>query len=159
MRLVLSSYLKSIMNLKSCALSRKKKVPWNYFNMKVVFTLGFPYGYLPLRIFLQCRRLQFNSWVGKMPWRRDRLPTPVFLPGKFHGQRSLVGYSPCCHKEWNMNKQWILSLSRVLERVPIFILLFHYPTPQITGSPVWGKHDKKNSQGEFPICSWTVHLS
>ena len=28
---------------------------------------------------LQCRRLQFNSWVGKIPWRRDRLPTPVFL--------------------------------------------------------------------------------
>ena len=31
---------------------------------------------------------------GKMPWRRKRLPTPVFLPGEFHAQRSLTGYSP-----------------------------------------------------------------
>ena len=33
-------------------------------------------------------------WVGKIPWRREWLPTPVFLPGESHGQRSLVGYSP-----------------------------------------------------------------
>ena len=35
-----------------------------------------------------------NAWVGKMPWSRKWQPTPVFLPGKFNGQRSLVGYSP-----------------------------------------------------------------
>ena len=34
----------------------------------------------------------FNPWVGKIPWRRKWQPTPVFLPGKFHGQRSLMGY-------------------------------------------------------------------
>ena len=34
----------------------------------------------------------FNSWVGKIPWRREWPPTPIFLPGEFHGQRSLVGY-------------------------------------------------------------------
>ena len=40
----------------------------------------------------QCRRhrrLGFNPWVGKIPWRRKRPPTPVFLPGESHGQRSL----------------------------------------------------------------------
>ena len=38
---------------------------------------------------------QVQSWVGKSPWRKEWLPTPVFfLPRKFHGQRSLVGYSP-----------------------------------------------------------------
>ena len=37
------------------------------------------------------RRLEFNPWVGKVPWRRERLPTPVFLPGEFYGQRSLAG--------------------------------------------------------------------
>ena len=47
----------------------------------------------------QCRRGRFNPWVGKIPWRRKWQLTPVFLPGKFHGQRSLVGYSPCGHKE------------------------------------------------------------
>ena len=36
----------------------------------------------------------FNPWVGKIPWRRAWQPTPVFLPGKSHGQRSLAGYSP-----------------------------------------------------------------
>ena len=36
----------------------------------------------------------FNPWVGKIPWRRKWQPTLVFLHGKSHGQRSLVGYSP-----------------------------------------------------------------
>ena len=42
----------------------------------------------------QCRRHGFDPWVGKIPWRRKWQPTPVFLPGKSHGQRSLAGYSP-----------------------------------------------------------------
>ena len=46
------------------------------------------------RIHLQCGRPGFDSWVGKIPWRRERLPTPVFLPGEFHGQRRLAGCSP-----------------------------------------------------------------
>ena len=40
------------------------------------------------------RRSGFNSWVRKIPWRRKWQPTPVFLPGKSHGQRSLAGYRP-----------------------------------------------------------------
>ena len=36
----------------------------------------------------------FDPWVRKIPWRRARQPTLVFLFGKSHGQRSLVGYSP-----------------------------------------------------------------
>ena len=46
------------------------------------------------RICLQCRRLEFNPWAGKIPWRRKWPPTPVFLPGESQGQRSLVGYRP-----------------------------------------------------------------
>ena len=41
----------------------------------------------------------FNPWVKKIPWRRECLATPVFLPGESHGQRSLVGYSP-----WNLKE-------------------------------------------------------
>ena len=37
------------------------------------------------------KRRGFDPWVGKIPWRRERLPTPVFLPGEFHGQRNLEG--------------------------------------------------------------------
>ena len=39
-------------------------------------------------------RLRFCPWVGKFPWRRGWQPTPVFLPGESHGQRSLAGCSP-----------------------------------------------------------------
>ena len=46
------------------------------------------------RLCLQCRRHEFNPWVRKIPWRRKWQPTPVFLPGESHGQRSLAGYSP-----------------------------------------------------------------
>ena len=42
----------------------------------------------------QCRRPGLNSWVRKIPWRRKWQPTPTFLPGESHGQRSLAGYSP-----------------------------------------------------------------
>ena len=41
----------------------------------------------------QCRRRGFHPWVQKTPWRRKWQPTPVFLPGESHGQRSLAGYS------------------------------------------------------------------
>ena len=38
-----------------------------------------------VRILLQCERPGFDPWVGKIPWRRERLPTPVFWPREFHG--------------------------------------------------------------------------
>ena len=46
----------------------------------------------------------FDPWVGKIPWRRKWQPSPVFLPGKSHGQRSLVGYCPLGHKESDTTK-------------------------------------------------------
>ena len=48
---------------------------------------------------------QVQSLVGKMPWRREWQPTPVLLPGESHGQKSLVGYSPCGRKESDMTEQ------------------------------------------------------
>ena len=42
----------------------------------------------------ELRDNQFNPWVGKVPWRRARQPTPVFLPGESHRQRSLAEYRP-----------------------------------------------------------------
>ena len=52
-----------------------------------------------------------DPWVGKIPWRREWQSTPVFLPGEFHGQRSLAGYSPWGCKEQDMTEQLTLSLS------------------------------------------------
>ena len=54
---------------------------------------------------LQCRRPRFSPWVGKIPWRRKWQTTPVLLPGKLHGQRSLVGYSPWDRKESDMTER------------------------------------------------------
>ena len=45
-----------------------------------------------------------ETWVGKIPWRRKWQPTPVFPPGEFYGQRSLVGYSPWGPKESDMTE-------------------------------------------------------
>ena len=63
---------------------------------------GFPGGASGKEPACQCRRHKkqsFNPWVGKIPWRRAWQPTPVFLPGESHGQRSLAGCSPWGHKE------------------------------------------------------------
>jgi len=51
------------------------------------------------------RETQFDPWVGKIPWRRKQQSTPVLLPGKFHGLRSLRGYSPCGHKQSDMTER------------------------------------------------------
>ena len=50
-------------------------------------------------------RPEFDPWIGKIPWRRKWQPSPVLLPGKSHGQRSLVGYSPWGHKESDTTEQ------------------------------------------------------
>ena len=42
----------------------------------------------------KCKRRGFDPWVGKIPWRGKWQPSAVFLPGKFHAQRNLVGYRP-----------------------------------------------------------------
>ena len=64
------------------------------------------------------RETWVQSLVGKIPWRRKWQPTPIFLPGESHGQRSLGGYSPRGHKESDM-AQWLhfLSFSYVVSKL------------------------------------------
>ena len=64
--------------------------------------MGFPGGASSKEPAYQCRRHKspgFDPWVGKIPRCRAWQPTPVFLPGEFHGQRSLASYIPQGHKE------------------------------------------------------------
>ena len=75
------------------------------FPLFVLEVLEFLWWLSQEKICLQCRRTGFDSWVGKISWRREWLPTPVFLPGEFHGQRSLAGYSPWGHKESDTTEQ------------------------------------------------------
>ena len=55
------------------------------------------------RIHLQQGRCEFDPWIRKIPWRRKWQPTPVFLPGEFHGQRNLVGCSQWGHNRVKQN--------------------------------------------------------
>ena len=57
----------------------------------------------------QSRRRGFNPWVRMIPWRRKWQPIPVFLPGKSHGQRNLVGYSPRGHEGSDKTERLTLS--------------------------------------------------
>ena len=51
------------------------------------------------------RETRLDPRVGKIPWRREWLPTPIFLLGELYGQRSLMSYSPWSHKELDMTEQ------------------------------------------------------
>ena len=70
--------------------------------------LGLPLWINWLRIHLQCGRPGSDPWVGKIPQRRERLPTPVFWPGEFHGLCSSWG-----HKESDTTEWLSLSLFRI----------------------------------------------
>jgi len=52
-------------------------------------TLGFPGGLVSKESTCNAGRPRFSPWVGKIPWRRKWQPTPVFLPGEFHGQETV----------------------------------------------------------------------
>ena len=67
--------------------------------------LGLPLWLIGKEFHPQCGKPGFDPWVGKIPWRRERLPTPVFWPGEFHGL-----YSPWRCKESDMAER--LSLLR-----------------------------------------------
>ena len=70
--------------------------------------LGFPCGSNGKEAVCQCRRhkrCEFYPWIRKIFWGRAWQPTPVFLPGESHGQRSLAGYSPWGYKESDMSEE------------------------------------------------------
>ena len=62
--------------------------------------MGFPPSSVGKESACNAGDLGFNSWVGKIPWRRKWQPTPVFLSGESHGQRSLTDYSSWGRKSW-----------------------------------------------------------
>ena len=71
---------------------------------------------------MQSRRPWFKSWVEKIPWRREWLPTPVFLPGEFHGQRSLMDYSlQGCKKLDTTEQLTVLGPTRHLLEIAWFL--------------------------------------
>ena len=62
----------------------------------------------------------FSPWIRKIPWRREWLLTPVFLPGESHGQRSLAGYSPCGPR---VRHDWVTNTFTFLINLAVLILI------------------------------------
>ena len=76
------------------------------------FHKGFPCGSAGKKIHLQCGRPGCYPWVGKIPWRREMLPTPVFWPGEFYGL-----YNPWGCKELDTTEQLSLSFSIFMKTI------------------------------------------
>ena len=113
-------------------------------------------------IYLKCRQPGLDPWVGKNPWGGKWQPTPVLLPGKFHGRKSLVGYSPWGCKESDMT-EWLHFLCFLLRwRLELkSIILIQGFSLCVRGSicaTLWGQmgiddtsHTEKNGTLEFSI--------
>ena len=91
-----------------------------------------------------------DPWVGKIPWRREWLPIPGFLPGEFHGLRNLVGCSPWGHKE-----------SGTIERLTLTYLPYsHQGMLQQRGDSLDGPRtfrERMDSPGERPWEGGGIH--
>ena len=72
----------------------------------------------------------FDTWIGKMPWKRKWQPTPVFLPGESHGQRSLAGYR--VHRVAKSQTRWAT-----------------HPFTFINKSVTWEVMEDKNLKSKF----------
>ena len=77
--------------------------------------MPFPEMQMDLKSIIQSEQIQKKIWnintnMWSLPWRQKWQPTPVFLPGEFHGWKSLVGYSPCDRKELDTTEQmhWLV---------------------------------------------------
>ena len=89
--------------------------------------------------FRRCKRHGFNPRVWKIHWGRKWQPIPVFLPGKSHGPRSLVGYSPWGHKELDIFLVTEHAYKVFIQKFSTWILLFR-------GTQV--------RQARFPVLCW-----
>ena len=76
-----------------------------YFKDLLTLQSGLPWWLSGKESSCQCMRCRFDSWIWKIPWRRKWPPTPVFLPGKSHGQRDLEGTVHGVTKESDMTEQ------------------------------------------------------
>ena len=97
---------------------------------------------------LQCWRPGFDPWVGKIPWRKKWQPTPVLLPEKSHGQRSLVGCSPWGCRESDTT-EWLYLLTYLLTYLPLWGLTHVLCSRWLSTSPRKFKVQSRNEA----VCS------
>ena len=131
------------------------------------------------RICLQCRRPRIDPWVRKISWKGEWQPTPVFSPGEFHGQRSLVDYSPWVHggakiqtrqKRLNMHTRMLyLAIDLFLLLLFLFVIFLYFKSKNssffqfwkvsviITVNIIFSLHFFWNSHQTFVEVSQTLH--
>ena len=100
----------------------------------------------------KCRRHRFDPWVEKIPWRRKWQPTPVFLPGKSHGQRKMAGYSSWGHKRVRHNsvtKQPPRNMSELLRFLCVWEVGSSSTCQIFSIYP--STHSSKHSKPETPV--------
>ena len=128
----------------------------------------FPGGSDGKKVYLQCRRPGSDPWGGKIPWRREWQPTPVFWLGESHGQRSLVGHSPWgCRvgRDWatntTQNIEFIIlaTLSTQLYGIKCFYIVMQPSPLSVSGTLVilqnWNSVlSKKESALLLPTSPW-----
>ena len=119
---------------------------------------GFPGGFRGKEPACQCRRhkrWRFDPQVGEIPWRRKWQPTPVFLPGKFHGQRSLGGYSPWgCRVRHNWSN---LAHTVYFFKITIKTIKIEQLNPKIymKSQKIWGS--QCNLEEKNKLVTWRYH--
>ena len=85
------------------------RLKWLSMHTRIYVYIGLPGGLVVKNPPTKCwrnKRHGFDPWIGKIPWNRKWQPTAVFLPGEFHGQRSLAGYSSWSCKESDTS-EWL----------------------------------------------------
>ena len=135
----------------------KKSLKWTLWNLQI---------YIYIMDYIWCGRASlvahmvknplamqetwFNPWVGEIPWRRDWQPTPVFLPGEFHRQRSLAGYSPWGRRESDTTGQLSTHMIFFREKLPFLC------NPEYFLS---GKEQEKWKPRSFDLFSYSLNPS
>ena len=97
--------------------------------------------------FRRHKRYEFNAWVENIFWRRKQWPTPVLLPGKFHRQRSLVGYSPWGHKRVRHD---LVTKQQQQHTLPLFWIRFSRTFVQLPVSQE--KEFPSGAKGQHAYC-------
>ena len=110
----------------------------------------------------QCRRCKgwgFDSWVRNIPWRRAQQPTPVFLPEKFHGQRSLAGYSPGAAKSWIRLSNWAHNMILSIFSSNSYLKKKNRPCLEIILDALCPSNDFWKSEMMLGYLGWQTNLS
>ena len=134
-----------------------RKIHWRRDRLPTSVFLGFPCGSAGRESIcnvgdLQCRRHRFDSWVGKIPWRIERLLSPVFWPGEFHGL-----YSPWRCKESDTTERF--SLFRLY--IMCFNLVSVYFSSLFQNRKSFDNGDGTNFGNKnklYGLCSPTMHI-